>query len=44
MLPAEERRRRADHARRAHMTRLALRSARVRAERGRDGRTGGSCR
>lgn len=30
VLPVEERQRRADHARRAHMTRLALRSAQTR--------------
>ena len=37
VLPAAERRRRAEHAMRAHMSRLALRSARARRTRGADG-------
>jgi hypothetical protein len=36
VLPAAERRRRAEHAMRAHMTRLALRSARARRARAED--------
>jgi hypothetical protein len=36
VLPADERRRRADHAKRAHMTALALRSARTRRMRAAD--------
>ena len=35
VLPEGERRRRAEHARKAHFTRLALKSARARARRGR---------
>ena len=37
VMPDAERRRRAEHAKRAHMTRLALRSAQARRTRGRRG-------